>query len=330
MTRKTVKDAVSPEDGTKIEKIGRNKQNVNYVQSENISRLILSTHYIEQRIFIFRGVQVMLDRDLAELYDVGTKVLNQAVKRNLERFPEAFRFQLDQAEKNELVTSCDRLANLKYAPTCPFVFTEQGVAMLSAVLRSKTAVEVSIHIMQTFVETRKFISSQAGLFQRLEKVEKKQLETDQKFECIFSALEDKTLIHSQGIFYDGEIFDAYIFVIKLIKNAKTSIVLIDNYIDETVLLMLSKRSKAVKVTIYTSKITNTLQHDLEKHNSQYAPVTVKIFRKAHDRFLVIDTKTVYHIGASLKDVGKKWFAFSKINLDAKEMIKRIETEGEHE
>ena len=271
----------------------------------------------------------MVDRDLATLYGVPTRRLNEQVSRNRERFPASFMFQLSKEEKNELVANCDRLNGLKHSSTCPYAFTEQGVAMLSAVLHSKKAVEVSIQIMQTFVEIRKFISSHARLFQRLEKVEKKQVETDQKFERLFSTLEDKMFIPSQGIFYDGEIFDAYFLVIKLIKNAKTSIVLIDNYVDETILFMLSKRSKGVNATIYTSHITKTLRHDLEKHNSQYAPVAVKIFRKAHDRFLVIDTKTVYHIGTSLKDAGKKWFAFSEINLDANEIISRIQTEGAH-
>ena len=298
--------------------------------TKNINRFNLSTHHIEQYIFDLRGIQVMVDRDLAMLYGVPTGRLNEQVSRNRERFPDSFMFQLTTGEKNELLANCDRLNGLKHSSTCPYAFTEQGVAMLSAVLHSKTAVEVSIQIMQTFVGIRKFISSHAGLFQRLEKIEKKQLETDQKFERLFGALEDKTLIPSQGIFYDREIFDAYFLVIKLIKTAKTSIVLIDNYIDETVLLMLSKRPKGVEAIIYTSKITKTLQNDLKKHNSQYAPVTVKIFRKAHDRFLVIDTKTVYHIGASLKDAGKKWFAFSEINLDANEMITRIQTEGCHE
>ena len=298
--------------------------------TENITRFNLSTHHIEQYIFNLRGLQVMVDRDLAMLYGVPTRRLNEQVSRNRERFPGSFMFQLTKEEKNELVANCDRLNGMKHSSTYPYAFTEQGVAMLSAVLRSKTAVKVSIQIMQAFVEIRKFIFSHAGLFQRLEKVEEKQAETEQQFERIFSALENKTLIPSQGIFYDGEIFDAYYLVVKLIKTAKTSIVLIDNYIDETILLMLSKRAKSVKATIYTSEITKTLQIDLEKHNSQYALITVKVFRKAHDRFLVIDTKTVYHIGASLKDAGKKWFAFSKINLDAKEMLTRIQTEGEHE
>ena len=293
------------------------------------NRINLSTHHIEQYIFDLRGMQVMVDRDLATLYGVPTRRLNEQVSRNRERFPASFMFQLTKEEKNELVANCDRLNGMKHSSTCPYAFTEQGVAMLSAVLHSKKAVEVSIQIMQTFVEIRKLVSSHARLFQRLEKVEKKQVETDQKCERLFSTLEDKMFIPSQGIFYDGEIFDAYFLVIKLIKNAKSSIVLIDNYVDETILLMLSKRSRGVNATIYTSHITKALRHDLEKHNSQYAPVTVKIFRKAHDRFLVIDTKTVYHIGTSLKDAGKKWFAFSEINLDANEIISRIQTEGAH-
>ena len=290
-----------------------------------MTKPILALHHVEQYIFDFRGMQVMVDRDLAMLYQVATKRLNEQVGRNKERFPDSFMFQLTKEEKNELIANCDRFKSMKHSSTCPYAFTEQGVAMLSAVLHSKTAVEVSIQIMQAFVEMRKLISTHAGLFQRLEKVEKKQIETDQKFESIFSALENKNPTPSQGIFYDGEIFDAYFLVTKLIKSAKTSIVLIDSYIDETVLHILSKRSKEVTATIYTPKITNTLQHDLDKHNSQYIPVTVKIFRKAHDRFLILDTKTVYHFGASLKDVGKKWFAFSKMNLNAKEMIERMQT-----
>ncbi|MCY4362429.1 MAG: ORF6N domain-containing protein [Gammaproteobacteria bacterium] len=292
-----------------------------------MTKPILALDHIKQYIFDFRGMQVMVDRDLATLYQVPTKRLNEQVGRNKERFPDSFMFQLTKEEKNELIANCDRFRSMKHSSTCPHAFTEQGVAMISAVLHSKTAVEVSIQIMQAFVEMRKFISTHEGLFQRLEMVEKKQIETDQKFESIFSALENKNPAPSQGIFYDGEIFDAYIFVSELIKSAKTSIVLIDNYIDETVLQILSKRSNEVKATVYTQEITKSLQLDLDKHNSQYAPVTVKIFRKAHDRFLILDANTVYHFGASLKDVGKKWFAFSKMNQNADEMIDRMQTEA---
>lgn len=289
-----------------------------------MAKSLLPPHHIKQRIFVLRGTQVMIDRDLAILYQVPTKRLNEQVRRNRERFPESFRFQLTREEKNELVANCDRFESMKHSSTRPYAFTEQGVAMLSAVLHSKTAIEISIQIMQAFVAMRKFITTYAGFSQRLEKVENKQIETDQKFEQIFRALEDTNVTPSQGIFYDGEIFDAYLFATKLIKSAKTSIALIDNYIDESVLHLLSKRPKKVKATLYTPKITKTLQYDLCKHNSQYAPVEIKQFVKAHDRFLILDGKIVYHVGASLKDLGKKWFAFSKMKINAKVMIEKIE------
>ena len=284
---------------------------------------ILSTIDIQNSIFTIRNTQVMIDKDLARMYNVNTKVLNQAVKRNINRFPIDFRFQLTDIEKNELVTNCDRFKNLKYSSVNPHAFTEQGVAMLSAVLRSETAVKVSIQIIQTFVQLKRFISTNAGIFQRLDKFEQKQIETDKKFEQIFKALENKSINYKQGIFYNGQIFDAYVFVTDIIKTAKSNIILIDNYIDETVLTMLTKRNKNVKTIIYTAKLTKQLKLDLEKHNKQYKPIEIKTFTKSHDRFLIIDNKTVYHIGASLKDLGKKWFAFSKININANELINKI-------
>lgn len=280
---------------------------------------------IGQYIFTLRSIQVMVDRDLAMLYQVPTRSLNEQVHRNKERFPDIFMFQLTTEEKNELITNCSRFRSMKHSATRLYAFTEPGVAILSSVLQSKRAAAVSIQIMEAFAEMRKFISAHSTLFRRLEVVEKKQVETDHKFERIISALENRSLTPSQGIFYNGEVFDAYYFVTKLIKSAKKSIVLIDNYIDETVLHILSKRSKETEAIIYTPKITKGFQYDLDKHNSQYAPVTVKVFRKAHDRFLVLDAKTVYHIGASLKDAGKKWFAFSKMNLNATDMIERIQS-----
>jgi hypothetical protein len=279
---------------------------------------------VQNRIFTIRGSQVMVDRDLAEMFVVETKVLNQAIKRNIDRFPEAFRFQLTENEKTELVTNCDRFESMKHSSTLPYVFTEHGIAMLSAVLRSAVAVEVSIHIMNAFVEMRKFISTNAGMFQRLENVEQKQLATDEKFEQLFKALEDKSLKPKQGIFYDGQVFDAYIFVADLIKTAKTSIVLIDNYVDESVLQLFSKRNKKATATIYTKNISKALKQDVEKHNAQYPLITIKAFDKAHDRFLIIDQNTVYHFGASLKDLGKKWFAFSKMDISALEMLTKLE------
>jgi hypothetical protein len=230
---------------------------------------------IDNRIYTIRGIQVMVDRDLAELYQVETKVLNQAVKRNIERFPETFRFQLSEAETSELLTHKDRLGflnsqndyldsrsqivtlnekstkrghNIKYLP---YVFTEQGVAMLSAVLRSDVAVQVSIQIMNAFVEMRKLMANHSGLLQRMEGIERKQLESDQKFEQVFKALEAGKPEPTQGIFFDGQIFDAYAFMSGVIKKAKKEIILIDNYIDESTLTHLSKKAKPVKVILYT-------------------------------------------------------------------------------
>ncbi|MEA1912116.1 MAG: ORF6N domain-containing protein [Spirochaetota bacterium] len=174
---------------------------------------------VKNRILTIRGMQVMIDRDLADFYEISTKRLNEQVKRNIDRFPEVFRFQLIDIEKNELVANCDRFEKLKYSSVNPFAFTEQGVAMLSAVLRSKTAISISIQIMQAFVEMKRFMTTNAGVFQRLDKVEQKQTESDKKFERIFSALEDRSIKPKQGIFYDGQIFDAYIFVADLIKSA---------------------------------------------------------------------------------------------------------------
>lgn len=205
----------------------------------------------------------------------------------------------------------------------PYAFTEQGVSMLSAVLRSDIAIKISIQIMNAFVEMRKFITTNAGIFQRIDKIEQKQLKTEQKFEEIFKALENKSIKPKQGIFYDGQIFDAYVFVADLIKSASKSISLIDNYIDESVLKLFSKRKSTVNVTIYSKNIDKILKQDIEKHNSQYPKITLKKFTKAHDRFLIIDEKIIYHFGASLKDMDKKWFAFSKMDIRTVELLNNL-------
>lgn len=284
------------------------------------NKLITQT-IIENRIFTIRGMQVMIDGVLAELYDVGTKVLNQSVKRNLSRFPEAFRFRLTYSEKGELVTNCDRFENLKHSSALPYAFTEQGVAMLSAVLRSETAVKVSVQIMQAFVQMRKIISDHSGIFQRLTGLEYKQMETDKKFEMVFDALQQKKSEPMQGIFYNGQIFDAYKFVSDIIRKAQDSILLIGNYIDDTVLTLFCKRKKNVKVTIYTQSLSKQLSLDLVKFNAQYEPVIIEEFKDAHDRFVMVDDKDLYHIGASLKDLGKKWFAFSKMDISLMDKLK---------
>lgn len=275
---------------------------------------------IENRIFTIRGIQVMIDADLAEMYGVETKVMNQAVKRNIHRFPTNFRFQLSEIEKTELVTFCDRFNPLKHSSASPYAFTEQGVAMLSGVLKSEIAVKVSIQIINTFVEMRKTLTENAGLFQRLDKIELKQIETDQKFEQIFKALENKNQQPEKGVFYDGQIFDAYSFVSDLIRKAQSSIILIDNYIDDTVFTLFTKRNKAVKVTFYTKTKSKQLLLDITKHNEQYQQIEVYELATAHDRFLIIDQNELYHIGASLKDLGKKWFAFSKMDTEVEKML----------
>jgi len=283
---------------------------------------------IRSRIDTIRGLQVMIDRDLASLYDVETRVLNQAVKRNSERFPDEYCFQLNDEEfsnwKSQIVISNEDRMGLRKPP---YAFTEQGVAMLSAVLRSETAVKVSIQIINAFVAMRKFITANAQIFHRLDVVEQKQLEykaeTDEKFDRIFNAIESKEITPKQGIFFNGQIFDAYKFVSDLIRRAKKSIIIIDNYIDDSVLLLLTKRKKSVTVKIFTKTISKQLLLDIKKFNEQYPPIEIKKFKNSHDRFLIIDNTTVYHFGASLKDLGKKWFAFSKMDIGAFEMLTKL-------
>ena len=289
---------------------------------------------IESQIMSIRGRQVMIDRDLAELYGVETKRLNEAVKRNIERFPERFRFQLTKEEMAELVANCDRFNNLKHSTVRSYAFTEQGVAMLSTVLRSETAIRVSIRIMDAFVAMRHFMTSNAEVFQRLSTMEYHQLEmqqhqqeTDRRLDEIFRKLDEGNAKPRQGLFYNGQIYDAYAFVSDLIKSAKKRIILIDNYVDETVLTLLDKRENGLSAVIYTQQISRQLQLDINRHNSQYAPIDVEIFRLAHDRFLCIDDD-VYHLGASIKDLGKKWFAFSKMEiLTPEELVERINRWG---
>jgi phage regulator Rha-like protein len=291
---------------------------------------IVNADKLQGLIYTIRGVQVIYDSDLAELYGVEIKRLNEQVKRNRERFPEEFMFQLTDEEfaflrSQNATLETGRGRHRKYQP---YVFTEQGVAMLSAVLRSKTAVKVSIQIIKAFVAMRKFITTNAQIFHRLDVVEQKQLEhkaeTDEKFDRIFNAIESKESTPKQGIFFDGQIFDAYNFVSDLIRRAKKSIIIIDNYIDDSVLLLLTKRKKSVTVKIFTKTISKQLALDVKKYNSQYPPVEIKKFKYAHDRFIIIDDKEVFHFGASLKDLGKKWFAFSKLEKDAFRLMERLE------
>lgn len=251
----------------------------------------------------------MLDRDLAELYDVETGHLNRAVKRNIKRFPEDFMFQLSKNEVGNL--KCQNgIARWGGSRTFSFVFTEQGVTALSGVLKSEKAIKINIQIVRTFVSMRNFISQNAEMFMRLDNVDKMLVEHDKNFEKVFNAIEDNILTKKQGIFHKGQVYDAHKFIYDLINSANKSIILIDNYIDCSVLDLFSKRNKDVKVTIYTKIIDGKLKLALEKFNEQYESIEIKKFKDSHDRFLMIDEES-YLFGASLKDLGKKWCGFFK-------------------
>ena len=281
---------------------------------------------IERHIYTIRGIQVMLDRDLAELYGVKPIRLREQVKRNCNRFPEDFMFQISEDEVDYMVSQNAIPSRRHLGGTLPYVFTEQGVAGISGVLNSTRAVEINIAIMRAFVKMRQFLADNANLFMRLESIEKRQLlhelKADEKFEQLFNALEDKSIKPKQGIFYDGQIFDAYAFVCDLVRSARQRIILIDNYVDESVLTLLSKRGEQVCTQILTKSISKELALDIEKFNRQYPAIDVQTFTLSHDRFLIIDDD-IYHIGASLKDLGKKWFAFSKMDVSAIEMLQRV-------
>lgn len=280
---------------------------------------------IKDKIFVIRNTQVMIDKDLAELFGTTTKAFNQAVNRNIDRFPSDFRFQLNETEKNELVTNCDRFKTLKHSTSNPYAFTEQGVSMLSAILRSDIAVETSIKIIREFVTMRKFISQNNYLFQRMDILEEKQKNTDQKVDEILNAIESKNTTVKQGVFFEGQFFDAYIFISDILKQAKKSIVLIDNYIDEKTLLHLaSKTNKDIRISIITKSISKELKLDIEKYNKQNNNLSIYEYKNSHDRFLILDNKIIYHLGASIKDLGNKWFAFSKLEDDNFELLKRID------
>ena len=293
---------------------------------------------VESLIRVIRGQQVMLDRDLAELYGVETRRLNEQVKRNIERFPEDFMFQLTKEEfenwKSQFATSNSIVMGARKRP---YAFTEQGVAMLSGVLKSSTAVEANIRIMRAFVTMRHFMVNNAAVFQRLETIEFNQLESnkvqakilahqevqDHRIDEIFRRLDEGMYKPKQGIFFDNQIYDAYSFVSELVKSAKQRIILIDNYVDESVLTLLDKREDTVSAIIYTQQISRQLRLDVDRHNSQYPPIEISVFRRSHDRFLCIDD-TVYHVGASIKDLGKKWFAFSKMeDFKPEELVAKI-------
>ena len=282
----------------------------------------LPVQQIQNRIFTIRGVQVMIDNDLAELYNVSTSRLNEQVKRNKNRFPEDFMFQLTIKEWENLISQ-NATSSWGGRRKLPHVFTEQGIASLSGVLKSDIAIEVNIAVMRAFVQMRMLVLNNAALFKRLESIEIKQINTDNKLNQVLKIIEVENIKPKQGIFYNGQIYDAYIFVSDLIRSANKSIVLIDNFIDDTVLTILMKRKKNITATIFIKKISKQLTLDLVKHNAQYPSIEIKEFKDSHDRFIIIDDKTIYHIGASLKDLGKKWFAFSKMEMTALEMLNKL-------
>lgn len=269
---------------------------------------------IEQVILTIRGNQVMVDRDLAMLYGLETKRLNEQVRRNTERFPERFRFQLTEEETREVVAKCDHLGALRFSHVRPYVFTEQGVAMLASVLKSDTAVKVSIQIMDAFVAMRRFFSANAGLFQRVENLEKHQMATDEKVDAILDKMEEKSDTPSTDqLFQTGCIWDAWSYVSQLVRSAETQIILIDNFVDDRVLTLLTKRKDNVRATIYT-RYNEQLQLDLQKHNEQYPSIEIiQLPHKNHDRFLAIDDE-VYLLGASVKDMGSSLCAITRLSF----------------
>ncbi len=275
----------------------------------------ISNKEIKNLIYTIRGKQVMLDSDVAKLYHYETKNINKAVKRNIDRFPDDFWFQLTEIEFQALrfqigtsMQSKDFRGGRRYLP---YVFTEQGIAMLAGILKNDIAVKVSINIIKSFIEMRKFISANGQLFERLTTMEYKLLEHDKKFDEIFDKLQHEENI-KQKIFFEGQIYDAYSLIIDIIKKASKKILIIDNYIDDSVLKILTKKNKNVEVVILTSEKSNIQKIDIQKFNREYPNLKISKTNKFHDRFIVIDNNEMYHLGASIKDLGKKCFGINKI------------------
>ena len=281
---------------------------------------------IENKIVVLRGVQVMIDRDIAAIYGVETKRLNEQVKRNIERFPGEFMFQLTREEvdfvKSQFATSRNNIFEGQDGGTrkLPYAFTEHGVTMLASVLKSETAVKASVQIVKAFVSMRHFLQSNAEIFAELKFIRQHQIETDvhlresdKKIDQLFSLMDKYNIDETQGIFFQGQIFDAYAKFESFIQSAKKEIILIDGYVDLSVLERLSKKNNGVTVTIYTDPKTKLTAQDIQKFNAQYPTLTLWHTTKRHDRFMIIDGTVLYHIGASLKDLGKKCFAFEVLS-----------------
>ena len=323
-----------PKWNLKFERKYMAKEKTTDVAATEIVELITSD--IQKLVYVIRGKQVMIDSDLAMLYKVETGNLNRAMKRNIKRFPEEFCFQLTKEEHDNLrfqigISSESEYGGRRYMP---YAYTEQGIAMLSAVLHSDVAIQVSIRIMQTFVEMRKYLATNALLLQKVNNLEAKQLETDVALKAIeqqtsekFDKVFDYIASHeedNQKIFFDGQIFDAFSLMTELIQQADKNIILIDGYVDIVTLNILAKKKDSVDVVCYVlpnAKITN---QDISNFNAQYPTLDVKKTTAFHDRFLIIDNTTAYHIGASIKDAGKKCFGINKIEDEEtiKSLIKR--------
>ncbi len=282
----------------------------------------LNVNYIRSHIYTIRGVEIMLDTDLATMYGVETKQLKRQVKRNIERFPDDFMFELTQDEYKSLWCQNGTIENGRGQHTkyLPFVFTEQGVSQLSGILRSQYAIEVNIRIMRAFVAMRRFLSANAGMFQRIERLEQHQMLTDQKVEQVLKRMDELApTITPEQIFATGCVWDAWNYVSQLIRSAEQRIVLIDNFVDERVLTLLTKRADGVSATIH-SRYTQQFMLDIEKHNEQYEPIEfVQIPHKSHDRFLIIDND-VYLMGASVKDMGTSLCAITKLEMSAETVM----------
>lgn len=297
------------------------EQNNNIVpKNEELDEAIYDKEKIKNLIYNIRGKQVMLDSDVAMLYHYETKKINQNVKRNIKRFPENFCFQLNEKELEVLrsqIVTLEKKGKGQHGKYLPYAFTEQGIAMLSGLLKNDIAVQVSINIMNAFVEMRKFIANNGQLFQEISNIKGHLLEHDKKFDMVFNELQkEKETEFKQKIFFDGQIYDAYSLIVDIIKRAKEKILIVDNYIDDSILKMLALKNKNVTIVIITSQNSNLIKLDISKFNKQYPSLQIAYSNKFHDRFILIDNKELYHIGASLKDIGKKCFAINKIE-DAK-------------
>ena len=273
-----------------------------------------SNEEIKNLIYTIRGKQVMLDSDVARLFNYATKDLNRNVKNNIERFPEYYCFQLTEEEYKSLrckIFTLNENGRGQHRKYLPYIFTEYGITMLAGLLKSDIAVNVSIKIVNTFIEMRKFLIQNGQIFERLTNIEYKLLEHDKKFNEVFNQLQVEENI-KQKIFFEGQIYDAYSLIIDIIKKANKKILIIDNYIDDSVLKMLTKKNNNVEVVILTSDKSNIQQIDIQKFNKEYPILKVAKTNKFHDRFIIIDNEEMYHLGASIKDLGKKCFGINKI------------------